>query len=151
MGASEIFRTSVANASRRFNNSNCSIWVQMPQTSELLPFRTVCISQTLSQLTVLRVNVTTTQTSRNLDNSKLNKCQQTTSRWQPTRRWLGQTAGMEGWSSLHVRATTTRNLMRLRLVVITKKLSHSVKSQVSSRTWWVAMEALLLLLRCRIS
>jgi hypothetical protein len=151
MGASEIFRTSAASALKRFNSSNCNIWVQTPQTSEHLPFRTDYISQTLSLLTVPRVNVITTQTSRSsLDNSKLNKCQRTTSQWQQTRRWVGRTAATEGWFCLRVRATTTRNLMRLRLGGITKKLSRLAKSQVSSRTSWVAMEALLLLLRCRI-
>jgi hypothetical protein len=152
MAASEIFRTSAASALRRFNSSNFSIWVQTPQTSGLLPFRTDYISQTLSLLTVPRVNVITTQTSRSsLDNSKLNKCQRTTSQWQQTRRWVGRTAVTEGWFCRRVRATTTRNLMRLPLEVITKKLSHSEKSLGSSRTSWVAMVALLLLLRCPIS
>lgn len=152
MEASEIFRTSAASALKRFNSSNCSIWVQTPQTSELLPFRTDYISQTLSLLTVPRANVITTQTSRSsLDNSKLNKCQRTTSQWQQTRPWVDRTAATEGWFCRSVRATTTRNLMRLPLAVITKKLSHLEKSLGSSRTSWVAMVALLPLLRCPIS
>ena len=153
MGVSEIFRIFAANASRRSNNSNCSIWVQMLQMSVPLPFRTAYISQTLSQLTVPRANVITIRTSnRNLDNSKLNKCRQTTLQWRRTRHWMDRmAAGTEGWYCLPARATTTRNLMRLPLGGITKKLSRLARSQVLSRTSWVAMEALHLLLRCQIS
>lgn len=151
MGASEIFRISAANALRRFNNSNFSIWVQMPLTFEHLRFRTVYISPTLSRLTVLRVNVIIIQTSSNLDNNNLNKYLWTTLLWLLTRLLLCLMDQMVEWFYHPDKATTTRNLMHLHLAVITKKHSLLVRSQGSLRTSWVAMEAPLRQHRCPIS
>ena len=151
MAASEIFRTSAASELRRFNNNNFSISEQMPLMFEHLRFRTASISQILSLLTVLRVNVITIQTNSNSDNNNLNKSLRTTSQLQLTRHWLERTFRTAQWFYHLVRATITLNLMLLPLVVITKKHNHLERSQASSRTSWVTMEAQLHLHKCLIS
>jgi hypothetical protein len=60
MGVSEIFRTSAANAWRKFNRlNNFNTWVPMPIIPQLsnrygpLPSKTVCTSATLYRVTII--------------------------------------------------------------------------------------------------